>query len=234
MELAMTNDYAAIVAAVIAAVLVIGFVEMHAFTSKGAEYLEALLREEFPPTEDAEAATTRADAEPPSDAALDRYHATIDRRIKAGLFLNIAGVVWMVLCPALVVALCLITFWAAVDGHGPARWLATYSFAVSSLGVVAVAAGALARAILPVVGLYRLRSELVPSVSEREQARVARMEAEGQAWEEWARQHDLARMEAFAAAEAWEEARARAEAEAEEAELIRRQVAESERDDPRP
>ncbi|WP_431959455.1 hypothetical protein [Actinacidiphila sp. bgisy160] len=159
----MTDDYAAIVSAVIAAVLVLGFVETHAFLHMGSEHAKNALAEGLAAKADAMRNIDAGIA--PSEAQLARLAAMDTRasraRTAASGQLMAAGCVWIGLVLALVAALCLVVLWAAVDGHGPARWLAIYSSFCAALGVFGVALGALARALQPLLGAFRnyLRAE---------------------------------------------------------------------------
>lgn len=145
----MTNDYAAIISSVIAAVLVLGFIEVRAL----GERFDRLLRtgdvsEEVLEAEEGVLAAIRSGQAPAAEhlAILapfyaEEYERTMKRVMRAGIL----WLGWVVLCFALVICECLVLLWAAIDKHGPAEWLAATSFIVTAFAVVVVLFGALVR-----------------------------------------------------------------------------------------
>ncbi|MGW9597524.1 hypothetical protein ACWHLZ_45565 [Streptomyces chartreusis] len=146
-RLAMTNDYAAVISAAILAVLVIGFVELHAFKKQVTE-LVANTFEEIDSNLEEITEGMRS-----GRFSLDDYGKGIAiAALEPAMVAMLKGKAreklakwWTRLCVLLVVALMLIFVWAGIDGHGPARWLAWYSCCITCIGVAAVLAGAIAK-----------------------------------------------------------------------------------------
>ncbi|MFB7032203.1 MULTISPECIES: hypothetical protein [unclassified Streptomyces] len=147
-SLTMSFDYAAVVCAVLAAVVVIGFVEMQAYRKQVIDEEAERLRDFFTAM-DACIEAIRAGDEPPK-WELDRLsfeEKQMDSRGPTDRYRRLWRVSrwWALLCVWLVSAICLVCLWAAIDGHGPARWLAWYSWTGAATGIVTLLLGALAR-----------------------------------------------------------------------------------------
>jgi hypothetical protein len=126
-RLRMTDDFAAIAGTAILALLVTAFVEAHLYMKKAKEAL----------TEYAEVA---------EEEAGDWPHRMMFKGRDVGEYVKgLAGVtrVWGLVTSVLTGDLVLITLWAGVDGHGPARWLAWFSFLSTGYGFVFVTVVAL-------------------------------------------------------------------------------------------
>ncbi|MFC9916608.1 hypothetical protein [Streptomyces sp. NPDC059862] len=115
-RLRMSNDYAAINATISLAILLIGVVDMHFHVSK---------------------AKALAAAGPLTAIARRgrRRNRTFQDLIESHMT-TLAN--WAIACASLAVSLILMALWAAIEDHGPARWLAWYSLVSVgfSLGVV--------------------------------------------------------------------------------------------------
>lgn len=148
MDLAMSNDYAAIVTAVLAAVVVIGFVEMQAYRRQVLDE-EADRVRGFTTSMDACIEAVRAGTELPQWqlARLDHEWTRVDGPRPSNRPQRLWRVSrwWALLCVWLVSAICLVCLWAARDGHGPAEWLAWYSWIAAATGIITLLMGALAR-----------------------------------------------------------------------------------------
>ncbi|MEQ6028066.1 hypothetical protein SOM70_36545 [Streptomyces salinarius] len=128
-ELRMSDDYAALVSAISLAVLLIAVVDIHFSVSKA----RALAASGQPLT--AVAKRRRRG---------DRTYGDLIRDHMETLS------VWLTTCAFLITSLALLTLWAAIEDHGPARWLAWYSFLAASYGLsVVVMAGV--RKVIPEV-----------------------------------------------------------------------------------
>jgi hypothetical protein len=144
----MSVDYAAVVCAVLAAVVVIGFVEMQAYRKQVVDEEAERLRG-FRTAMDACIEVMRAGDEPPrwelARLSLEEERINSGRPTDRYRRLWRVSRWWAMLCVWLVSAICLVCLWAAIDGHGPARWLAWYSWTGAATGIVTLLLGALAR-----------------------------------------------------------------------------------------
>lgn len=138
-RLRMTDDYAAISSATLLALLLVAFVEIHLYMKRAA----SVLAEKRRMIEDL--VQGPADLDPPRDVsgALELFRGHWSEAQWHVRTLNQATVLWLVTSTVLCSALILTCLWAAVDGHGPARWLAwtiwlsiCWGFAVILLGAV--------------------------------------------------------------------------------------------------
>ncbi|MDO0936497.1 hypothetical protein QQY66_34120 [Streptomyces sp. DG2A-72] len=150
MRLVMSDDYAALVSGVIAVVLVLGFVEFSSFQKHGFEQGQAMVSE----LEEAETdalQSMRAGVGPSPEQlarvseARVRARAQVLPRVVGPLALSL---LWVLLSSVLAITECLVICWAAIDGHGPAPWLAKLSLYASATGIVALLIGALHRALM--------------------------------------------------------------------------------------
>ncbi|NEW74986.1 hypothetical protein [Streptomyces rhizosphaericus] len=147
----MSDDYAAMSSAAIVAILVVGFVEMHT----AVQDLRALI--------DSAHRAGLMNFELSSTAA----------RLMNDQFrpLRRANTLWMVLCAAMTLALILTFLWAAIDGHGPARWLAAYIFLTTAASLLFVLGGALRKVSDGYSNIrYQIRGEAPEVVTEHESA----------------------------------------------------------------
>ncbi|WP_418961190.1 hypothetical protein [Streptomyces tritici] len=134
-RLRMTDDFAAMTSAAIALILPLGFVEMNRLLKRARDRATAeveALRQEL--------AARQAGAEPPPEPC--------QRGDRSGLAASLvsrrrAVSTWVVTSIVLCTALTLNFLWAAIDGHGPARWLAWAVWCSTSWGLSLVLAGAL-------------------------------------------------------------------------------------------
>ncbi|MFL4910731.1 hypothetical protein ACJ6WF_48485 [Streptomyces sp. MMS24-I2-30] len=146
-QLAMTDDYAAVISAAILAVLVIGFVELHGYKKQVTDLVAKSFEDidnNFKEIKEGMESSSLS----PDDFDKGIYAAALEPAMVAQLKGQARDRVakwWTRLCVMLVVALLLIFVWAAIDGHGPARWLAWYSCCITSIGVAAVLTGALSK-----------------------------------------------------------------------------------------
>ncbi|MER6149354.1 hypothetical protein [Streptomyces hirsutus] len=167
MQLAMSNDYAAIISGVIAAILVIGFVEVQAYAKAAVarmdedrEPLQGLLEELL---------TAMREGGEPTTEQLEQIREMADngqlrRRLRRSVRPAVAGAWWAVVSTALVSAELLIILWAAIDKHGPARWVAWYSLLACAVGVLTLMALSMRRAVgveLKLAQPFRSKSEIL-------------------------------------------------------------------------
>ncbi|WP_435256182.1 hypothetical protein [Streptomyces althioticus] len=163
----MSNDYAAIISAALVAVLVIGTVEMYSSRKALREQHVEMIKMWGPPTI-GDFDIYRRGVRTPAGKAHRAFQRTgklpIDvavpfkeqvqraahgdwptfmRQQKRQLYLSR---IWFGLCVLMSSALVLTFAWAAVDGHGPARWLAAYSLATTCTGITAVLGVTLSKA----------------------------------------------------------------------------------------
>jgi hypothetical protein len=122
-QLRMTDDFAAMSSAAIALILTLGFLEMNSSLKEAQGRADAVL------------AARTAGVEPQKRAESDLY---------GNLLVVLA---WIAASLLMAVALTLIFLWAAIDGHGPARWLAYYVLYTVSVGLSGVLAAAIAKAV---------------------------------------------------------------------------------------
>ncbi|MEE1812812.1 hypothetical protein [Streptomyces sp. BE133] len=142
----MSNDYAAIISSAIVALLIVGFVELHDQKKRAKEQVLAEEAVNFPRLQ-ALFDRIRAGQQLSEDDLLLASQIRKERLAMARVFaiqLRMSAA-WSVLCVILISALCLIFVWAAIDRHGPARWLAWYTLACTGLGILAVLAGAVVK-----------------------------------------------------------------------------------------
>ncbi|MFJ5548578.1 hypothetical protein [Streptomyces sp. NPDC093225] len=145
-RLRMSDDYAAINAGASVAILLIGTVDFHLSlkAAKGlisAGPLDEVVRQEGAKTR------TRGDL--------------VRRKIK------LMGI-WLLACVTLAVSIFLMALWAAIENHGPARWLAWYSWLSAGVGLatVLIATGdKLVDEAHDVLALVRLRPSAPPSTT---------------------------------------------------------------------
>ncbi|MER5996441.1 hypothetical protein [Streptomyces viridosporus] len=109
-RLAMSDDYAAISSAALLALLLLLLVELHLIMKEAAETVKAAREKRR---------ELRQRGEEPSD--LDSF----DEALVSQTRLTVLGLVTSVLLSGALILVCL---WAAVDAHGPARWLAWTSW----------------------------------------------------------------------------------------------------------
>ncbi|MCX5443905.1 hypothetical protein [Streptomyces sp. NBC_00063] len=124
-RLRMTDDFAAISSATLGALLLLCFVEFYMLAKKGVERMEAWKTA-------VEAHFT--DPEASGSAAASGNSVLLD---------GVKNLMWMVaggaaLCALMGSDLVVVGVWAAVDEHGPARWLAWGTCAVVIVGIGAV------------------------------------------------------------------------------------------------
>ncbi|MDW6064027.1 hypothetical protein SAZ11_46350 [Streptomyces sp. FXJ1.4098] len=120
-RLRMTDDYAAMTSACIAALLLLGFVELHFYLQSAKERIEA---EEV-----------RTKNGPGLPVAITAATRTVEEKVALRLT---AVVVWMLTAVLLASALTITFLWAAIDGHGAARWAAWYVFLSTEWGLAVV------------------------------------------------------------------------------------------------
>lgn len=113
LHLRMTDDLAAVNSAANLAVLIIGVVEMHSNASEIKQVTAS------------------------SEGSDDADRAEVMRQAKKRLAWML---LWVWACVLLSSALSLNVLWGAIDGHGPAAWLAWYSWICTGLGMTLVLA----------------------------------------------------------------------------------------------
>ncbi|MFF4053265.1 hypothetical protein ACFYZ5_42255 [Streptomyces chartreusis] len=129
-QLRMSDDYAALVAGIILAVLLIAVVDIHFNIGK----VRALAVSGKPLTTVVVQSRRRA-----------RTHADIIRGHMQSMY------TWLVTCAVLIVCLVLLALWAAIEDHGPARWLAWLSLMTASWGLSVVVLVSVGDKLLPEV-----------------------------------------------------------------------------------
>ncbi|MFF3894371.1 hypothetical protein ACFYY3_14470 [Streptomyces sp. NPDC001812] len=129
-RLRMSDDFAAMTSAAMALILTLGFLEMDRSLKRAQGRA------------DLEAEARRVGREPSSPVA--GVHLSTEASLRLGL---VAVFTWIVASILMCAALVLIFLWAAIDGHGPARWLAWYVTASTALGLGGVLLAAVAKTI---------------------------------------------------------------------------------------
>ncbi|MEU2310177.1 hypothetical protein [Streptomyces misionensis] len=139
----MSNDYAAIVSSVIVAILVVGFVELHDLKKRAREQVLADESQNLPRLQVVfdrlRAGHQLTEAELQTAIAVREERRAMGATFVFQWWLSTA---WTFLCGVLISALGLTLLWAAIDGHGPARWLAWYTLLCTGLGILVVLIGA--------------------------------------------------------------------------------------------
>ncbi|MFC9916677.1 hypothetical protein [Streptomyces sp. NPDC127197] len=163
----MSNDYAAIISALIAVIVVIGFVELEAYSKAavaGLDEDEESLRGLFE-----ELLTRMREGGEPTSEQLERIRemandGPLERSWRRSRGPIVVGMWWSVVCAALVSAELLVILWAAIDKHGPAQWVAWYSLLSSGVGVLTLMALSMRRALAVPVKLaapFQSRREML-------------------------------------------------------------------------
>ncbi|MDH6553993.1 hypothetical protein [Streptomyces sp. SAI-041] len=117
-RLRMSDDYAAMTSAALALLLTLGFLEMERSVRKAQGMADAQL------------------AAVESGVPLPETQTVLAPETRAGVRLGVAVLlVWLTGTVLMVSALVLIFLWAAIEGHGPARWLAWYVLISTCLGL---------------------------------------------------------------------------------------------------
>ncbi|MGA5526224.1 hypothetical protein [Streptomyces pseudogriseolus] len=121
-RLAMSDDYAAISSAALVALLLLLFIELHLIMKEGADGLTSLRqgRHERWSKALAEGELSRSEVQ----MMWDELQSSETKLVTRARF-TLVGLLTAVLLSGTLVLVCL---WAAVDGHGPARWLAWLSW----------------------------------------------------------------------------------------------------------
>ncbi|MFV0126201.1 hypothetical protein ACLGI4_00455 [Streptomyces sp. HMX112] len=145
---AMSNDYAAVVTTINAAVLLVGTVQYTGLTKRVGDRIFAATREQAEVK--ALLLDQRRQGTDPSPESLVRLREQRDelrRRTRANV---VASLIWSVTCASLLVQQMRILAWTGTAHPGPASGLARSSFYVTVTGVLVLVAEPLAR------GCYRL------------------------------------------------------------------------------
>ncbi|MFI1718287.1 hypothetical protein [Streptomyces litmocidini] len=129
-RLRMTDDFAAITSAAIALILTLGFVEM----GRSLKDAQTLANERLAAVADGASSGRR-----------------IEPILRSKLFVVLA---WTVVSLLMATALMLTFLWAAIDGHGPARWLAWYILIVIGLGLGGVLLAAVTKSLTDFEALH--------------------------------------------------------------------------------
>lgn len=137
-RLRMSDDYAAITASVSLAILLIGVVDLHFNVSKARELVAA-----GPVTETARTWRTRRNPGGKTRQDLIKAHISTMRQ-------------WLTTSALLTVSLVLMALWAAIEDHGPARWLAWYSLLAASWGLATVLLACVEKLQEPLYDLFDL------------------------------------------------------------------------------
>ncbi|MEV5733391.1 hypothetical protein [Streptomyces sp. NPDC052292] len=122
-QLRMTDDFASMTSAAIALILTLGFLEMD----------RSLKR-----------AQGKADAQLAAETTGVEPQEQVERPIRGGMLIVLS---WIVASLLMAAALVLTFLWAAIDGHGPARWLANYVMFSMALGLGAVLSAAIVKSV---------------------------------------------------------------------------------------
>jgi cytochrome bd-type quinol oxidase subunit 2 len=130
-RLKMSTDYAAVAAGAMAAILLIGVVEMHVLTSSASEMLQKR-RSEW---QEHLRELRQGESTSPPDNGLK--HPLEVRAWGRAAF----GFLWLIVSCFLCCMLVLVSTWAAVKGHGEASWLAWLSAYAICCGVATLLLG---------------------------------------------------------------------------------------------
>ncbi|MFF0285031.1 hypothetical protein [Streptomyces sp. NPDC005262] len=149
-KLAMSDNYAAIISSVIAAVIVVGFIEMHALMKWAMKRGDAIYLEQEEATALAVLGMREGVGPTPEQLSyLNRVNTILSQRKR---FFRMAIPValwwiWTLLCIGLVATLLEVLLWTATDNRGKSPGLTLGSLIFSSLGVMALLVAALGRAL---------------------------------------------------------------------------------------
>ncbi|MFI9297039.1 hypothetical protein [Streptomyces gardneri] len=128
-RLHMTDDYAAITAGVSVTVLLICVVELHLAAGRAKGSVEA-------------------NSSMPLDYDLARPEDQMVRNFSHTIW-------WLAACVFLCVSLLLTALWAAIEDHGPARWVAWTTLLSTAFGLLTVLSMYMSRAANELVSAYR-------------------------------------------------------------------------------
>ncbi len=127
----MSDDYAAVSASIIVAILLLGYVEMHFFTGQARALIDERIREQ-------QGEETRR------YKWVSAHTMSLEEKIALRFQATMA---WLFTVIVLTGALSLVALWTAIDGHGPARWVAWIAWLSIQWGVAFLLAVAIGRAI---------------------------------------------------------------------------------------
>ncbi|AXI91414.1 hypothetical protein SAM9427_37240 (plasmid) [Streptomyces sp. ETH9427] len=124
-RLRMTNDYAAITAGISVTLLLICIVELHLAASRAKKRVEDV-----------------------TSSSLDHDVFTAQSEVVSEFFFPLA---WLAACIALSCSLLLTGLWAAIENHGPARWVAWMTLVSNAFGLLTLVAAYANRAMNEIV-----------------------------------------------------------------------------------
>ncbi|MFF9090504.1 hypothetical protein ACF1BE_29750 [Streptomyces sp. NPDC014991] len=127
-QLRMSDDFAAMTSAALALLLTLGFLEMERSVKQAQSMADAQL------------AAAR------SGIPLPQTDEVLAPETRNGVTLGVTILlIWLAAAVLMGSALVLIFLWAAIDGHGPARWLAWYVLVSICLGLGGLLAATVAK-----------------------------------------------------------------------------------------